>query len=340
MHRLPSSQERRESEIRKESNWFKAKIQSKSKQTNVLLILVVSYIVTSNNFMLIGMDSILEILETAICSAFVKDSIPVSVILIGPSGAGKSQALLIYDSGRIPSVHRSDDLTAAGIFDICLKDKENKIAHILCPDFNIPMSHKDSVVSGMSAKMMGLMSDGIVRIDDGRSNKEISHRQTGLLTAMTGDVYIGHSKKWSALGFKRRFLPIFFDYSAKTRSEVQAKIRNGHPVIIEIKRNPLSAKPVLTEIQIKPNSKQAFAIESLSITLATNLAYYPKRDRKTGEIEAAPGHPFIEYSPHHVLRTMARAHALRDKRRVVLNKDVDFLAGMIDFCKYGSPIRI
>lgn len=287
---------------------------------------------------LVGMEPILEILETAICSAFVHESIPVSVIVIGPSGAGKSQALLMYDSAKIPSIHRSDDLTSAGIFDICIGDKDNKISHILCPDFNVPLSHKDNVVTAMSAKMMGLMSDGIVRIDDARSNKEVAHRQCGLLTAMTLDVFISHSRKWTVLGFKRRFIPIFFDYGVKTRSAIQGRIRNGAPCIIELKKNPLPRDPKPTKVRIP--SKQAYAIESLSSTLAQNLAVHPRRDPKTKEIAASMGMPLIEFSPHHSLRTMAKSHALRAGRRIVCQKDVDFLANMIDFCRFGSPIKI
>lgn len=290
--------------------------------------------------MLIGMETILEIIETAIATALVKSAIPSSVILVGPSGAGKSQALILYSSVAIPTIRHSDDLTSRGIDDAIVQDKENLISHFLCPDFNVVLSHKDSVVNLTSAKLMTLMSDGVCRVDDGRQVKEVVHRQTGILTAMTNKVYTRVSKKWDMLGFKRRFVPIFFDYSAQTKTEVQDSIRNGRSkTTVVIKRNPF-ARRKLEPVEVKIKPKEAFVIETLSSLLAQNLSYHPAREAKTGKIIAVAGDPFLEFSPHHVLRTMASGHAILRGRRVVTGKDIEFLAKMIDFCKYGSPMRI
>lgn len=286
--------------------------------------------------MLIGMDFILEILETAIVSAQVKNTIPISVILIGPSGAGKSQALLQY-STKIPTIRRSDDLTTRGIEDFVLADKDNKTAHILCPDFNVVLSHRETVVNLTSAKLMTLMSDGICRVDDGRTQKELEHRQVGILTAMTSKVYIKVAKKWDMLGFKRRFLPIFFEYSTKTKTEVQGTIRNGkNRPYTEIKNNPL--RKTSGDVQIK--AAQAFAIETLSSQLAEFLSYHPAREKTSGKIISVPGERFLEFTPHHILRTMAKSHAWLRGRNIVTQKDIEFLSRMVDFCKFGSPEKI
>lgn len=287
--------------------------------------------------MLIGMDVILEVLETAIVSSLVKNSIPASVILIGPSGAGKSQAVLLYSNDNIPSVRHSDDLTSRGIDDIVMMDKDNKVSHVLCPDFNVVLSHRDSVVNLTSAKLMTLMSDGVCRVDDGRAVKEIKHRQMGILTAMTFRVYTKVAKRWEMLGFKRRFIPIFFDYSSETKALIQSDIRNGAQVI-SIKKNPISAKMKMTDIRI--NTKEGHAIEILSSSLAENLSYYPRIDRKTGQIGSAPGEKFLEFTPHHTLRTMAKAHALLRGRQKVDESDLKFLSRMVDFCRYGRPVMI
>lgn len=289
--------------------------------------------------MLIGMEFVLEILETSIATAYVKGSIPSSVILVGPSGAGKSQALLLYAApGVIPSIHHSDDLTGRGIEDIVTSDPENKTTHILCPDFNVPLSHKDSVVALTSAKLMTLMSDGVVRIDDGRSKKEVKHRPTGILTAMTNRIYSKVSKKWDMLGFKRRFIPVFFQYSAATQLEIQESIRQGRPAVVTIKRNPLPK--VVAPAEVKIMSKESRELEMLSAIMAHNLSYHPARDRKTGKLLSVPGEDFLPFSPHHVLRTMASGHALLRNRRIVTAVDVDFCKAMTDFCKYGHPVSI
>lgn len=290
--------------------------------------------------MLIGMEFILEILETAIATAYVKGSIPSSVILIGPSGAGKSQALLLYGKpGLVPTIHNSDDITSRGIEDIVSADPENKISHIMCPDFNVVLSHRDSVVALTSAKLMTLMSDGSVRIDDGRSKKEIAHRPTAILTAMTSRIYTKVSKKWEMLGFKRRFIPVFFEYTSATIMEIQSAIRTGErKALVEIKKNPVArlSKPETVKI----NSREAHSLEMLSALMSNNLSYHPARQPKTGKIISIPGDDFLPFSPHHLLRTMASGHALLRNRRIVTTSDVDFCKQMIDFCKYGHAVAI
>lgn len=285
------------------------------------------------------MEFVLEILETSIATAYVKGSIPSSVILIGPSGAGKSQALLLYGQpGIVPSIHYSDDLTGSGVEDIVSCDPENRISHILCPDFNVVLSHKDTVVNLTSAKLMTLMSDGIVRVDDGRSKKDIKHRPTAILTAMTSRIYTKVSKKWDMLGFKRRFIPVFFQYSAATQIEIQASIRNGRKAILEIKKNPISR--MTQSVEVKILSRESHSLEMLSAIMSHNLSYHPARDRKSGRVISIPGDDFLPFSPHHVLRTMASGHALLRGRRVVTSADVDFCKAMTDFCKYGHPVSI
>lgn len=288
--------------------------------------------------MLIGMEFILEVLETAIATAYVKGEIPSSVILVGPSGAGKSKALLIYNDVRIPTVHMTDDLTSAGIDSIVTSDPESKKAHILCPDFNVPLTHRDSVANLMAAKLMTLMSDGVCRIDDGRNQKEVKHRQVGILTAMTSPVYVSRSKKWDMLGFKRRFIPIFFEYSAKTEAEVQSAIRRGKSTAITIRKNPLPKN--ITSRPVKINSREGHALENFSVKLSSNLSYHPAREKKTGKLISIPGGNFLPYSPHNLLRTMASGHAILKNRNAVNQSDVDFVAEMIDFCKYGHPVSI
>lgn len=286
------------------------------------------------------MEFILEILETAIATAFVKNCIPACVILIGPSGAGKSQALLLYGKqGLIPTIHCTDDLTSRGIEDIVSSDPANNISHLLCPDFNVPLSHRDSVVALTSAKLMTLMSDGSVRIDDGREKKEIQHRPTGILTAMTNRVYTKVSKKWDMLGFKRRFIPVFFDYTTATILEIQTAIRNGSKkAVFEIKKNPIAH--IKAKDQVKILSRESRDIETLSSMMANGLSYHPAREPKTGKLISIPGEEMLPFTPHHALRTMASGHAMLRNRRIVSQADVDFCKTMIDFCKYGHPVKI
>ena len=112
---------------------------------------------------------------------------------------------------------------------------------------------------------------GVVRIDDGRSEKEVKHMPMGFFSAVTPDMYIKHYKKWKELGFLRRFVVVNYDYELKTRREGNTKIRKG-----QISTGNLTPRQIKIPKRTGPYNviiPDAFSgeIESLSFELARNL---------------------------------------------------------------------
>ncbi len=173
---------------------------------------------------LIALQPILEIIETVLWTAALDHGIPISAFLIGPPGSGKSKTLTPF-AGK--TIHRSDDLTSSGVLEIMERDKENSVKHILISDLNAILSHKSSTTNLTIGNLLSLMSEGIVRIDDGRRNKEVPHAPVGLVVGITPKMYEMHFERWDMTGFRRRFLPIFFTYKAATIMQIQKAIEDG-----------------------------------------------------------------------------------------------------------------
>jgi hypothetical protein len=298
---------------------------------------------------LVGVEPLIEIVETSLCSAHLKDAIPISLMLIGPSGAGKSKLLNQYK--LFPGCHLTTDVTSIGLQELLARDVDGKIRFLLIPDFNLVLSHRASTLSLTIANLLSATSEGIVRIDDGREKKETKHSPIGIISAMTRDLYIAVAKKWHVLGFTRRCLPIFYDYGIKTRKLIQESIANGKVTFRQLEERELKVKGAKFPISI---GNFAGELERLSNELAEHNGWLPTMRNKKGrrhnanesnhaeEASGQKSHAYyigkqLEFSPHLALRSMAAAHAIREQRENVTASDIDFVERLLSFTRYDRP---
>ncbi len=288
---------------------------------------------------LIGTEMLNEVIQTIIWSAAIRNTIPISVILIAPPGAGKSKTLLQYTG---PNLHRSDDMTSAGLYDLLSTDRDNKLSHILLGDFNPVLSHKGSVTNLTVASMLSVMSDGVMEIKDGRRDGKISHRPIGFITAVTNPMYIKHMKHWQDIGLMRRFLPLFYNYSTDTKREAQKAISKGN-----ITSEPLPGIAIeLPDKQISPviAKDHNTEIETLAISIGQTLGLRLRRKTMEGKITWEWILPEAEHvlpmSPQLVLQTLIRAHAAREHRAETNEVDIKFLRKIADFTNAARPMML
>ena len=291
------------------------------------------------NNALIGTKALEDIVETAIFTGHLADTVPVSIMLIGPSGAGKSKMILKFEGKML---HRSDDITSSGLQDIVTEDEKTQaVTHIMLPDFNAPLSHKPSTTGLLIANLLTMMSDGTARIDDGRETKVLVHNPIGIITAVTPDMYSKNEYKWKMLGFKRRFLPIFYDYTTETVRRVQKMISKGKVTSGQLTKKVIEFKGEKRRIYL--NSHEANELHLLSATLSEHLAIHgiaKRNEQKSIVREIVPGKPLLPYSPHLLLQAMAKGNALKYKRIRVNGTDIKFCIDLLEFCRYGEPRRL
>jgi hypothetical protein len=291
---------------------------------------------------LVGMESLQEIIETVLFTPAIFDCVPISIILVGPPGTGKSKIILQFSA---PSLMKTNDVTSAGLADIVGDDKDNNVRHVIVPDFNIVVSHKASTSNLTIASLLTLMSEGILRIDDGRRKKELVHAPLGIITAMTREIYEEHAIRFRKLGIGRRFVPLFFGYSFPTTKKIMDSIQKGDTTLKQLQEKKIML-PKKESWPLKAEFTNGFAekVSELARPMAENLSYQPEwiRDNETFAWKITPvhGRPPMEFTPHMVLRAMAQAHAIRAGRKVVKEADIEFLMRFVNFMNYSLPVQL
>ena len=281
------------------------------------------------------MEPIEKIILTILHTAWLDDGIPISLLIVGPSGAGKSKTVLRF---KADGVHRTDDLTSSGLYDLLKKDQKNELRYILLGDFNPVLSHKAAVSNLTIASMLSLMSDGTVRVDDGREMKDIVHRPVGFMSACTDAMYKINMKKWSQLGITRRFFSIFYDYSPQTELLGQREISRQNVTL-----NPLCVQQLRKPLHCKVEIPKVFhsAIESLSGILASHLGYYTiiKKEDKTNRWtrEVVAGKPLLKFTPQLYLQQIVKGHALLKRHNTVNENDIEWLQELLTFTNSAKP---
>ena len=277
------------------------------------------------------LETLTEIIETAIYTAAVRDEIPTSLILVGPSGSAKSKLLRAYTCDQI---HVTDSITSQGIWEIVQRDSKNEKNFILIPDINPTLSRRSSTTTATVGNLLSLTGDGTVRVDDGRGEKVCQHKPMGLITACTPEIYHRHARQWFALGLTRRIIPIFYSYCSTTLDSLQKLVREDQiHATFNVHRNfklPIPAKPLI-------NSIGTFEFEVKSSHFATNLGKIQFIDKG---VKKWQGRNIVPVSPHVTLRTLAMAHALRRNSPKVEEPEIEFIKTFVSFTDPENPRQL
>jgi hypothetical protein len=223
--------------------------------------------------------------------------------------------------------------------DIMGNDKANDITFLVIPDFNPVLSHKPSVTQLLIANLLTLMSDGTVRISDGRVNKELIHKPIGIISAVTSQMFFKSQRRFHDLGIMRRFIPIYYQYSLSTIRQAQTRIRIG--AVNGLQLQPLQInQPIDCTVSI--NETNSHHIETMSSYLSMNLAQLMSYEYKKGQRNPVvrQGPAMYPMSPQVILQTLARAHALYRKDIVVREEDLSFLEMFIRFTSLQNRVEL
>lgn len=287
---------------------------------------------------LINMESVEEIVEAVLFSSLVKGAVPLSVVLVAESGAAKSKLINKYQG---KTIRTQDDLHTLDIHDILRKDgPEGHLRHIIIPDLNLPLSHKPQVARLTLATLLGPTSASskfIFRI--GNETRDVIHGPIGIVTACTPDIFSANSRKFASIGLIRRVPPIFYTMGSETVKRVRREEYDGTVTLQSLnefvikKRKPIAVK-------LPERYRETFETQADLFTSYLNVHVMKPRFHAGYVTPPDEKARLTEIAPQLYLQILAQAHAVRDRRNVVGDIDVEFVKRFVRFTNSSMPVAL
>jgi hypothetical protein len=301
----------------------------------VLDIKVQSDIGCSTTIML-RVERIEKILSVLAVSGYVKNSRPISAVLIAPSDGGKTQLLLRH----LPFGARVvNDFTFGSMIEIL--DAEKPPKWIVVPDFNAVISHRPTVATLTLAFLLALLAEGVTEIPglEGKAKlKAEKLRERGirisLLTAMTPEMFHSRRGKWRQTGLLRRIAPIYYSYAAPSVSVIQSAISKGAD---RADYQFHAGKPGSFHDVTIPETYTAQVSSLAEMVASTQLVWQHRSREGDTKTTRALEYPF---SVHKTFRAYVKSSALLNHRSSVNKEDMEILADFSRFVRYDRPEEI
>jgi len=267
---------------------------------------------------MIKLGKIQNLIELALLSAYLKGEQRVSLLITAPVEAGKTELLLQFAAND--GVLVLTDATAYGIMrDYGQSIIDRKIRYLVIPDLIKPMSRSKDTVHTLITFLNGLLEEGIYRMSTyadrtGSPLQGIAIDQQpipvkcGLITTMAKEVLLECRHHWSRMGFMSRLLPTSYDYTVATQTEIHESIS---------KREYLGNKPIKLDI---PDNDVDIELPQKQAEKLIVLSSFVMSSTRKDSPERVYG-----FRLHKHLQRLAMANALREKRDMVGDRDVELL---------------
>lgn len=218
---------------------------------------------------MIGVADLQKIVALALCSAYVENDKPLSLLIIGDRPeSGKTEVLKGF--AGTPKVKFLSDVSGYGLLKYSSDDiRAGRVNHIIIPEFLKPLSKGKATAQSFTSTLGVLMEDGLMGIYTGflpKQDLEVDRgiRAIGFIGCMPRQTYSRELKRqWVVSGFLSRWLVVSYSYSTKTLEDIFASIARGD--YLEDK-NQLLALDKRIKVHIPPKIAQKCEELGLRIT--------------------------------------------------------------------------
>jgi hypothetical protein len=242
--------------------------------------------------------------ELALYSAYVKDSRPLSLLIIAPVGSGKTELLHSYSENK--GVVLYNDFTAYGLYTLLGQIQAGLVKHVLVADLVRLTSRGPSVWRQILTTLDALIEEGVTRIDTFFVKfHSPTPVRAGIVAALTTDEWRARRKTWIKYGFLSRAIPISYELAPEDLLKGEEAIYEGKSLF-----QPVKLK--LPEAQVE-------------VGLSEHIKEQLKR---LGRIIAAVNQDETRFRSHKHVLAMAKASALRSGRMEVNEEDVNTLRAL------------
>jgi hypothetical protein len=251
---------------------------------------------------MIGLEPVIDLVDTIIWSGQVENERPLSLILIAPPGSGKTSVLEMLEC---PTACFLSDLTSREIKGV-LK-KSILTTHIMLGDFTAVFNRSRGTAK-LTINLLGRLTGDKVTHEPWSGEELQTPRKLGFISAIPPTDLAKRDVKGhvNGAGFASRFLFAKYNYTHATIERVHQFIATG---------KYRYSKPF--KLDIKPGSFKVEVPDDISKQV-TLLSHRIKKDP-------------LGFRAHHHLRALICAIARRDKRNIVTAKDYEKLVLFCDF---------
>lgn len=165
------------------------------------------------------MEDLKKILKLVLLTGNVKNTKPVSLLIVSKSGNGKTELITSYKKKSVAFI---TDLSAMGLLD--LLEKEPHIKHLIIPDFIKITQKKRATSDNLISLLNALVEEGIGRIKIFNHTADFQGKTIGLITATTKASYAQKKNIWDSFGFVQRMIIVSYDYADNTIEEIMESI--------------------------------------------------------------------------------------------------------------------
>ena len=174
---------------------------------------------------MVSLDDIELLISLVLFSAYLEGEKPLSAMIVSKVESGKSKLLERFSD--TPGTVWVTDATAWGIAKHYGPDlKTGRIKHLLFPEFSIPIGRKFETVQMLDNFLCGLIEEGIGEIVSFRYKARArAPYGCGVIICISNQDFKDKEKHWFRIGLMSRLLPISYDYSDTTRSQIMDYIK-------------------------------------------------------------------------------------------------------------------
>lgn len=267
--------------------------------------------------MLIGVELVLELIESVIMTGKLTEHAPVSLALIADPEAGKTS---IATAKKCRAIEVFTDVTGRGLIDFCRSNTE--CTHIVLNDLVAIMSHRATVNAYTQAVINAMTEEGLQSIAIPGSTITIENGKRGLIACQTFDLCRDGRAWWNKIGLNTRLLPFSFAHSSQLSLKIKAAIDSGSMRKHKKERKETLAIP-LRPVMVRFPEKYVEQVRKIS-------------DAKSSELGE------VGYRRLHQFRSLVCGHALRRsrKRPSVGEPEIDFVERIYPYISYKKLVEL
>lgn len=287
-------------------------------------------------------DKIGELIKYALLTGYVDGDVPLSIMLISPPEHAKTS---IISSVSCPDTIRTLDFSPKTfVSTIIPKIKNDRVHHVIIPDFIKITSHKESTVIGVVTYLNAALEEGLTSsMFFGQEFNLIEPLKFGLISSITPEFFQKMFRHWNDIGFITRFLPISYKYSNETVVQIHNAVANSKMETLIKKIDVLDGvndeySNNSNKVKVQIGKEQAAYISLIAQDIAKRIETYSVISFHNGVRKYIK--PNMKgFRLHRQMRMLVSAIALSKNKTSVEFTDINEMKQIIEFVGFPNTAK-